>query len=61
MRQQWGENLPEVIHARKNQQQTLSEPLFPESNAACEHSVQIENTLKEGRSGSGPLLRQHDR
>lgn len=30
-RQHWGENLPEVIHARKIQQQTLSEPLFPES------------------------------
>lgn len=45
LRQHWGENLPEVICARKIQKQTLSEPLFPESHyTACSHMLQIQNT-----------------
>lgn len=35
---------PEVNHARKIQQQTLSEPLFPESyRVVGMHTIQIQN------------------
>lgn len=46
--QHWGENLPEGIHARKIQQQTLSEPQFPEIRlyyVACKYRIKNQNKL----------------